>query len=87
MAYFSEEDILEARKLDLLTYLKLYEPRELVRVSGNTYSTREHGSLKISNGKWMWWSRGFGGNSALDYLIKVKGMMFMDAMNVLIRTL
>ena len=43
----------------------------------------EHDSLKISNGKWMWWSRGFGGNSALDYLIKVKGMSFMDAMKIL----
>ena len=31
----------------------------------------------------MWWSRGFGGNSALDYLIKVKGMQFMDAMKIL----
>ena len=52
-------------------------------VRGNTYCTREHDSLKISNGKWMWWSRGFGGNSALDYLIKVKGMQFMDAMKIL----
>ena len=43
----------------------------------------EHDSLKISNGKWMWWSRGFGGNSALDYLIKVKGLKFMDAMKIL----
>ena len=43
----------------------------------------EHDSLKISNGKWMWWSRGFGGSSALDYLIKVKGMQFMDAMKIL----
>ena len=43
----------------------------------------DHDSLKISNGKWMWWSRGFGGNSALDYLIKVKGMQFMDAMKIL----
>ena len=43
----------------------------------------EHDSLKISNGKWMWWSRGFGGNSALDYLIKVKGMQFMDTMKIL----
>lgn len=27
----------------------------------------------------MWWSRGIGGRSALDYLIKVKGMTFLDA--------
>ena len=30
--------------------------------------------LKISNGKWYWFSRGIGGISALDYLIHVKGI-------------
>ena len=74
---------MKARSIDLLTYLQTYEPTELVHVRGNTYCTREHDSLKISNGKWMWWSRGFGGSSALDYLIKVKGMQFMDAMKIL----
>ena len=43
--------------MDLLTYLKNYEPYELVHFSGNTYTTRTHDSLKISNGKWMWWSQ------------------------------
>ena len=81
--FYSEEQISKARSIDLLTYLQTYEPTELVHVRGNTYCTREHDSLKISNGKWMWWSRGFGGNSALDYLIKVKGMQFIDAMKIL----
>ena len=31
----------------------------------------------------MWWSRGFGGSSALDYLIKVKGLPFIQAMQIL----
>jgi hypothetical protein len=83
MPYYTEEQILKARSIDLLTYLQTYEPTELVHVRGNTYCTREHDSLKISNGKWMWWSRGFGGSSALDYLIKVKGLQFMDAMKIL----
>ena len=83
MPYYNEEQILKARSIDLLTYLQTYEPTELVHVRGNTYCTREHDSLKISNGKWMWWSRGFGGSSALDYLIKVKGLQFMDAMKIL----
>ena len=43
------------------------------------YCTAEHDSLKISNGKWYWWSRGFGGYSALDYLIKVKEYDFVEA--------
>ena len=83
MPYYTEKQIDQARSIDLLTYLQSFEPTELVHVRGNTYCTREHDSLKISNGKWMWWSKGFGGNSALDYLIKVKGMQFMDAMKIL----
>ena len=49
--------------MDLLTYLRLYEPENLVKVYGNVYCTRQHDSLKISNGKWMWWSRGFADSS------------------------
>ena len=81
--YYSDEQIKQTRTIDLLTYLQTYEPTELIHVRGDTYCTREHDSLKISNGKWMWWSRGFGGRSALDYLIKVKGMSFTDAMKLL----
>ena len=65
--------------MDLLTYLRTYEPQELVHFGGGTYCTREHDSLKISNGKWCWFSRGIGGYSALDYLIKVKEMPFTQA--------
>ena len=84
MPYYTEEQIKAARSIDLLTYLQTYEPTELIHVRGNTYCTREHDSLKISSdGRWYWWSRGFGGYSALDYLIKVKGMQFMDAMKIL----
>ena len=70
---------MEARQMDLLTYLQNYEPHELMHFSGNTYCTRAHDSLKISNGKWFWWSRGIGGKSALDYLIKVRELSFIDA--------
>lgn len=83
MPYYSNDQIAGARQLDLLTYLRLYEPNELVHVSGDVYSTRTHDSLKISNGKWMWWSKKFGGASALDYLIKVRGKTFVEAMQIL----
>ncbi len=73
----------QARQMDLLSYLRAYEPSNLVRVGGNVYCTREHDSLKISNGKWYWWSRGIGGVSALDYLIKVKGYGFVEAVEAL----
>ena len=65
--------------MDLLTYLKNYEPSELVHFGGSTYCTRTHDSLKISNGKWCWFSRGIGGKTALDYLIKVREIPFTEA--------
>ena len=80
MPFYNQEEIEKAREVDLFTYLQACEPQELVHVSGNVYCTREHDSLRISNGKWCWFSRGIGGYSALDYLIKVKGCSFMEAM-------
>lgn len=85
MKLIRPEIVKEVKKIDLLTYLETCEPDELIKDSRNTYSTRTHDSLKISNGKWYWFSRGIGGYSALDYLIKVKGLTFMEAVNQLIR--
>lgn len=80
MAFVNQDEIAAAREIDLLTYLQRYEPEELIRVAGDVYSTRTHDSLKISNGKWCWWSHGqMGGKTALDYLMKVRGMHFPDA--------
>ena len=84
MPYYDSEAIERARQVDLLTYLQTCEPQELVHVSGNVYCTKTHDSLRISNGKWCWFSRGIGGYSALDYLIKVNGYSFMDAMETII---
>ena len=50
MPYIPPEVVAKAREMDLYTYLKTYEPQELVHFGGNTYCTREHDSLKISNG-------------------------------------
>ena len=79
MTYVSKQQIALAREMGLLTYLRCFEPQELVHVGGNTYATRTHDSLKISNGKWCWWSRGIGGTNALDYLTKVEGLSFLEA--------
>lgn len=84
MRYIAAEDVAKAKEMDLLTYLRNYEPQELVHVSGNTYCTREHDSLRISNGKWCWFSQGIGGRSALDYLIKVKGIPFTQAAEIIL---
>ena len=84
MPYIEPEVVLRAKQIDLLSYLKTCEPGNLVKVSGDTYCTKEHDSLKISHGKWCWWSRGIGGKTALDYLIKVKNLSFIEAVETLI---
>lgn len=84
MGYVAPEDIEEARKIDVLTYLKNYEPHELVKVTRDTYCTKEHDSLKISNGKWFWFSQNIGGHTALDYLIVVKGYALPAAVEMLL---
>ena len=84
MKYYTSKFLQEAKQVDLLSYLRQYDPRELVYVSENTYCTRTHDSLKISNGKWCWFSRGIGGRSALDYLIKVKGIPFTEAVGMIL---
>lgn len=78
----TKEQIERAKEWDLLSYLQAYEPQELRRC-GKEYCTVSHDSLKISNGKWHWHSRGIGGRTALDYLVRVRGMDFVPAVEVL----
>ena len=84
MAYIPTELVAEARQVDLLTYLKNYEPYELVEVCRNTYTTKSHDSLKISNGLWYWFTKGVGGKSAIDYLIKVRNFTFINAVQTVL---
>ena len=81
--YVSKTEIEKAKQMDLLTYLVNYEPTNLVKETNNSYCTKEHDSLKISNGLWYWFSRGIGGKSALDYLIKVKGYSLPEAVGII----
>lgn len=78
----NDQQIRQARETDLLSWLEATEPDNLRKVGGE-YCLRDHDSLKISNGRWNWHSRGIGGRSALDYLVKVRGMGFVAAVETL----
>lgn len=78
-----KEQIERAKEIDLLSYMQQYEPQELKRTGPHEHCTVTHDSLKISNGKWHWFSRGIDGKSALDYLIKVRDMDFLEAVSPL----
>ncbi|MDL2327265.1 DUF3991 and toprim domain-containing protein [Ruminococcaceae bacterium OttesenSCG-928-A11] len=75
----SKEQIERAKQIDLFTYLERFEPDELVPHGKCEYATKTHGSLVISHGKWIWNREGIGGRSALDYLVKVRRMGFVES--------
>lgn len=77
------EQIAQARSIDVLSYLQMYEPHN-VRSSGpGEHRLIDHDSFVVSNNMWYWWSQGFGGKSALDYLVKVRNMGFIAAVQSL----
>lgn len=83
MKFVPKEIVDELKKMDLFTYLNMTNPSELVYESGNNYTTKTHDSLKISNGKWNWFSRGIGGKSALDFIIADEKCEFIDAIHIM----
>jgi len=83
MPKLTEEQISQARSVDLLDYLRTHEPGNVRKNSSGEYYLVEHDSLKISNGKWFRHSTQQGGYSALDFLIKIRGIPFVDAVQSL----
>ena len=91
--YVSPEQIARARQVGTLDYLQRYEPNELTKdyvangkpmhCKAGEYRTKTHDSLAVHGTWFYWWSRGFGGRSALDYLVKVKELPFQDAVRTL----
>ena len=81
MPAVSDEQVQEAKSVDILAYLRSHEPESLRKSKGgnNEYYLADHDCLKISNGRFHWFSQGVGGYSALDFLVKVRGMGFIDA--------
>lgn len=78
----TEEQIIAARQMTAIEFLQRYRPGELVKAdSRGEFQLRAHGSFKINGetSKFHWKSRDVGGKSALDYLVKVEGMPFVDA--------
>ena len=84
MEYVSREDVDRAGGTDLLSYLRECEPDKLVKVSSGTYCTSQHDSLRISNGKWYWFSKGIGGTNALKYLMVVEGYPMPQAVRMIL---
>ena len=83
MSFATKQQIQNAREPDLLTFLQHYHPDDLVSIGPGAFKLKSHDSLKISNGKWCWWSHDkMGGVNALEYLIKVENMSFPQAVQL-----
>jgi len=74
----SREQIDRAKQVDILDYILKHEPDNVKRI-GSAYYLKDHDSLAISNGLWIWRSHDIGGRNVVDYLIKVRGYSFVDA--------
>lgn len=82
MAHLEEDIIERAKNTDMIALLESEEGFSFK----NTYGEREfkcieHNSLVVNGNRrrWYWNSRQVGGNNAIDYLVKIRGMNFRDA--------
>ena len=86
----TKEQINAAKQMTAIEFLWKYRPGELVKTkSREEYELREHDSFKINERTsfWHWKSRDIGGRTALDYLIKVENMKFVEAVEFLCQEL
>lgn len=78
----SREQIARAKEINIEDYILAHEPYNLKRIGRSLY-LKDHDSFEISNGLWNWYSRGIGGKNVIDYLIKVRGYDFVEAVLLL----
>ena len=79
--FIPKELVKKAKEIDLLTYFMNKNPSELVKKGIGTYSLKAHDSVIISNNLWHRFSTNQAGKTAVDYLIKVEKMTFLEAVN------
>ena len=79
--FIPKELVKKAKDVDLLTYFMNKNPSELVKKGIGTYSLKSHDSVIISNNLWHRFSTNQAGKTAVDYLIKVEKMTFLEAVN------
>ena len=79
----SLEQITRAKAISIVDYILSHEPNNVKRV-GQAFYLKDHTSLEISNGLWNWHSHGIGGKNVVDFLIKVRGYGFVDAVRHLV---
>ena len=82
MAHLEEDIIERAKNTDMIALLESEEGFSFKSTYGEReFKCIEHNSLVVNGNRrrWYWNSRQVGGNNAIDYLVKILGMNFRDA--------
>ena len=82
MAHLEEDIIERAKNTDMIALLESEEGFSFKSTYGEReFKCIEHNSLVVNGNRhrWYWNSRQVGGNNAIDYLVKIRGMNFRDA--------
>ena len=82
MAHLEEDIIERAKNTDMIALLESEEGFSFKSTYGEReFKCIEHNSLVVNGNRrrWYWNSRQGGGNNAIDYLVKIRGMNFRDA--------
>jgi len=77
----------QARNADIIAFLEKYSGFTFVQIGG-AFRCKQHKSLAVKSDRrsFYWHSKSTGGFGALDYLMKVEGMPFRDAVEVITGT-
>jgi len=82
MAHLEEDIIERAKNTDMIALLESEEGFSFKSTYGEReFKCIEHNILVVNGNRrrWYWNSRQVGGNNAIDYLVKIRGMNFRDA--------
>ena len=77
----------QARNADIIAFLEKYNGFTFAHRCGE-YRCRQHPSLAVKHDRrsFYWHSKGIGGCGVIDYLTKVEGMAFREAVEVVTGT-
>lgn len=76
------EVMYQLKRIDLLTYIKQYEPNSITK-NKNHYESITHDGLIIHKKRWIWKDQHLSGTTAIQYLVFVEKMGFNDALYLL----
>ena len=76
------EHVIQLKTIDLLSYLKQYEPNSIIK-NKNHYDSITHNGLIIYKNRWAWKSHHLNGKTTIQYLVFVEEMDYIDALYLL----